>query len=185
MRQEFQKLKNNIVRLLTNEALSQKMYLGWAAVAILLIGVFGILPVSRELLNKYTIIVQMTELNKALSKKIDDVSNASKEIELIAEDIIYLNSYLPEDFEIQNYMIDFITAAGVAGYYVDSFTPATESGGAIGIFVTLSGDGDLITLIKSIENLKRVSEIQDVNLSNSGTENSLRLTVTTYIMEKQ
>lgn len=185
MKEKVQKLSNNLNRLLTGEVVSRNIYLCWAISAFLLIGIFGICPFTKELVGKYQIYVQMTKLNKDLSRKVSDISNASEKIKLVSDDILYLDRYLPNDFDTQNYMVDFITASGEAGYYVDTFTPTEGAEGAAEIYISLSGRGDVTQLVKSLESLKRVSEIQDITLSKMGGEDILRLYVKTYIMEKQ
>ena len=185
MKEKIQKVSNNFARLITNEAVSYKIYLYWAAIAVLLIGILGIYPFTRELVGKYQISRQMTKLNKDLSKKFNEISNASEKIKLAGTDVSYLNSYLPEDFDPQNYMIDFVTASGKAGYYVDVFVPVRQEGSVVEITSALSGEGGLTQLIENLENLNRVSEIQNVELVKRGALDILRLDMKTYIMEKQ
>lgn len=185
MKEKIQRIRNNLTRLVTNEDVSYKTYLYWAAVTVLLVGVFGIYPFTRELIGKYQISRQMTKLNKDLLKKFNEVSDASEKIKMVGSDVLYLNNYLPEDFDTQNYMIDFVTAAGKAGYYVDTFTPLIQEGSVIEISVGLSGEGDLVKLTENLENMNRVSEIQNVGLTKVGAVDTLRLNIKTYIMEKQ
>lgn len=185
MKEKIKKLTSNVTRLITNESTSYKIYLYWAITAVLLIGVFGIYPFTRELIGKYQLSRQMTKLNKDLLKKFNDISDASGKINLIGTDILYLNSYLPEDFDLQNYMIDFVVAAGKAGYYVDGFMPTGQEGTVVEVSVALFGDGDPVQLTQSLESLKRISEIQNVELLSRGAVSTLRLNIKTYTMEKQ
>lgn len=185
MKEKIQKIRNNLTRLVTNEEVSYKIYLYWAALTVLLVGVFGIYPLTRALVGKYQISRQMTRLNKDLLKKINEISDASEKIKTVGSDVLYLNNYLPEDFDTQNYMIDFVTAAGKAGYYVDTFTPLTQEGSVIEISAGLSGEGNLVELTENLENMNRVSEIQNVGLTKGGAVDTLRLNIKTYIMEKQ
>jgi len=185
MKGNIQKVGNNLNRLVTNETISYKIYLYWAAASVLLLGFFGIYPITRELFGKYETLKQMTKLNKDLSRKITDISNASEKMKLVETSIPYLNNYLPDNFDLQNYMVDFVTASGKAGYYVDIFMPMTHEGSVVEIFISLFGEGDLVKLTENIENMNRVSEIQNITLSKSGSVDSLRLTIKTYIMEKQ
>lgn len=185
MKENTQKLKNNLNRWVTSESVSFKIYLCWAVFAVLLIVVFGIYPATKELLAKYQITVQMTKLNEDLLKKYNEVSDVSEKLELVATDIPYLDKNIPENFDLQNYMVDFITAVGEAGYYVDSFAPGWKTGPSVEIFANLSGNGDLVQLTQNIEGMDRVSEIQNIELKKLGTTDTLRLDLETYIMEKQ
>ncbi|MBU0534651.1 MAG: hypothetical protein ABIJ82_03990 [Patescibacteria group bacterium] len=185
MKEKIQKVSNNFARLITNEVISYKIYLYWAAIAVLLMGIFGVYPFTRELIGKYQISRQMTKLNKDLSKKYNEISDASEKIKLVGTDVLYLNGYLPENFDPQNYMIDFVTASGNAGYYVDTFVPTGQEGSVVEIVVALFGEGDLTQLMENLENLNRVSEIQNVELVKRGASDTLRLNIKTYIMEKQ
>lgn len=185
MREKIQKIKNNVIRWATNEDVSHKMYLGWTVLVVLLMGVFGIYPATRELIGKYQLSRQMVVLNQDLLKKSNEVSIASEKIKAAGTDVAYLDRYLPESFDLQNYMIDFITASGRAGYSVDTFVPTDQQGSEINIYVSLSGGGDLIQLIQNLENMNRISEIQSIGLSKMGAGSILRLIIKTYIMEKQ
>jgi hypothetical protein len=181
----IKKANNNFIRLITNADISYKIYIYWALLAVLLTGVFGIYPFTREVVKKYQISKQMVQLNKDLSKKISDISDATRKIKLIDSDIRYLDAYLPYDFNIQNYMVDFVIATGEAGYNVNSFTPEGQEGSSVRISVSLSGEGDINQLTKNLEGLNRVSEIENIALSKKATEDSLRLSIVTFTMEKQ
>jgi Tfp pilus assembly protein PilO len=185
MKDRLQKIRNNLIRWATNEDISYKIYLIWAVGVFLLVGLFGIYPLTRELITKYQVSRQMVNLNKDLQRKFNEVSDASVKIAAVGSGVSYLDMYLPENFELQNYMIDFITASGKAGFSLDTFMPMDQVGSAVGIYISLSGDGDLVSLIKNLEDMNRISEIQSINLSEIGATPILRLNITTYIMEKQ
>lgn len=185
MKDYIKKPLNNITRLLTNERISYKLHLYWVVLSVLLMGVFGVFPLIKEIHNKYQIAKQMVKINKDLSAKFNELYNTSEKISLVEKDIVYLNNYLPEDFDLQNYMTDFVATSGKAGYYVGSFTPQKNDYSEVEIAVSLFGNGDLVKLTENLENMNRVSEIQNVTFEETGEDDILRLSIKTYIIEKQ
>jgi hypothetical protein len=185
MKDRLQKIRNNLTRWATNEDISYKIYLIWAGGVFLLMGLFGIYPLARESIAKYQVSTQMVSLNKDLQRKFSEVSDASVKISAVGSGVSYLDRYLPENFDLQNYMIDFMTASGKAGYSLNTFMPVDQKGAAVGIYISLSGEGNLVSLIKNLEDMNRISEIQSINLSKIGASSILRLNIITYIMEKQ
>ena len=133
----------------------------------------------------YKLVREMTKTNVMLRKKITDIADAKDKMDDISDFLKLLEIYLPDNFNIQNYIVDFVFSAGDADYVIDRFTPVKQDKGSVDIAVNLIGTGDPLKLIKNIESLIRVTEIQEVRFSKGVDFNELTLTVKTFIMEKQ
>ena len=185
MKERPQLFFNKINRLISNEAISFKFYLFWGILAILTIGLFGILPGVKTVYENYRLVSDMKTTNVMLVKKIQDLDKVKSSLDNVGSNILYLEANLPRNFEIQNYMIIFVFAAGDANFVVDRFTPYSSEGNAVDILITLIGDGDLYKLISNLESINRISEVQDIKMTKTAAYNEITLKVRTFIMEKQ
>jgi len=185
MKQRFQRILNNITRFITNEETQFRIYLYWAIAAVLVIGFFGIYPFTKSLINKIQVFSSMTSVNNNLSTKTKDLSIAETKLAEAGGDVLFIDNYLPETFNIQNYMVDFVVAVADGGFTVDTFTPVKQAGNAYELAIAMSGNGDIIKIIKNLEALNRVSEVESLRLYRNTEGINLNLLVKTFIMEKQ
>lgn len=184
MKEKIHKISSSINRLLSNDFLALRFYQYWALGTFVLFGVLGIYPVSKVIFQKVPIVSQMRSLNKDLTEKADRLAELEEIIADVKTDAVYLQNYLPDTFDLQNYMVDFVITTAQAGFLIDRFTPETEKDNTTDIAVYLSGEGDLVELVSQLESLDRITEIIDMNYTQDSSGNRLRLLVKVYSMQK-
>ena len=184
MKEKLQLFFSKITRLISNEDVSFKIYLVAAIVALLTIGLFGVFPGLKTVYENYKLVLEMKNTNVMLTKKIQDLETAKSSLDNVGNNVLYLKNSLPANFDIQNYMVIFVFAAGNADLVVDRFTPYDNQGNAVDILVNLIGNGDLYRLISNLESINRVSEVQDIRVKKAEAYNEITLKVRTFIMEK-
>lgn len=187
MKEKLYLLISNTSRLLSNERISYRLYMILAATSFLVIGIFGIVPSTKNIIFNITLVSDMVKTNTMLSNKLVELKTAEQELSSVGSNIFLLENYLPEDLNIQNYLIDFVFVAGEAEFIVERVSPLNENGGSgsIDLSVVMIGNGDLSKLITLLESLSRVTEIQSLSVVKSGEYDTLTMTVRTFIMEKQ
>lgn len=176
---------SNLSRSISNKDTLFRIYLYWAVLSVVFLGFFGIYPTAKAILNNLSIISEMKSVNTGLEKRLFDLLALKIKLDKVKNEIPLLDNYLPETFEIQNYMVDFVVASQEAGFNVQSFVPLQEESSSVYVNVELLGEGDVVGLIKNIEKLNRVTEVESVLLSRQAPYDILTLVVKNFIMERQ
>ncbi|MFZ2664110.1 MAG: hypothetical protein WAX66_02005 [Patescibacteria group bacterium] len=185
MRERFNLLISNLKRVLSNDDLAYKMYMILAVLTFVLVGVFGIIPSSKTLISNVKLVVDLNKNNIMLSNKLAELKKVENELSVVTNNIFFLENYLPTEFNIQDYIVDFVFATGEAEFALDRITPVKEGTSGVDLAVVIVGSGDPVRLISILESLNRVTEIQDLRISKSGEYATLSMLVRTFIMEKQ
>lgn len=154
---------NVLKRRLTDREIAKKLYFFWFTASFLFILFFGIIPILGNLKEKIEIRNQMVDLNEVLTQNIKKLSQLEKDYERAERYLPYLSEYLPQDADVQNYLVDFTSALSRTGFSLNKFT-VSESDHLL-IKVSLQGSGDEQRVIDEIENLKRVTNIEDISVS--------------------
>ena len=185
MREKFNLLISNLKRVLSNDDLVYRMYMILAVLTFVLVGIFGIVPSSKTLVSNIKLAVDLNKSNIMLSDKLVDLRKVESELNAVTNNIFFLENYLPTEFNIQDYIVDFVFATGEAEFSLDRITPVKEGASGVDLAVVIVGNGDPVKLISVLESLNRVTEIQDLRVSKSGEYATLSMLVRTFIMEKQ
>ena len=185
MNERIQKLTGYLNRILSNDYLALRIYQYWAIGVFILFGVIGIYSVTKVIYQKVPLIVEMQKVNSDLSQKADKLAEIEKVLLSVSDDTIFLYNYLPDNFDIQNYMVDFVIATAQSGFLVDRFVPREEADNAISVSVYLSGKGDLVSLVGELESMERITEIVSIDYSRELSEDQIRMVANTFSMKKQ
>lgn len=154
---------NSLKRKLSDKEESKKLYAIWFVLSFLFILFYGILPTRRNLKNKIEIQNQMGDLNDVMTENIKKLSQLEKDYEEAEKYVPYLNEYLPEDADVQNYLVDFTSALSRTGFSLNRFTVSGAE--HVLIKVEIQGFGEEQRLVDEIESLKRVTNIEDFSVS--------------------
>lgn len=145
---------------------SPKFYLYWAILSVVILGFFGIFPLGKVLISKINTLQELKKINVELEQKVKDLVTARNQLEDLNAYTPYLDAYLPKKIILQNYMIDFVSAASSSGFFVQRFNPQKETKEGLLVNITLEGDGDTYDLIREIESLGRVTRISNITVTN-------------------
>ncbi|MFC1700316.1 type 4a pilus biogenesis protein PilO [Patescibacteria group bacterium] len=185
MSKEAQKLKGYLSRLLSNDFIALRSYQYWAIGVFVIFGVIGIFSVSKAIYQKIPLMIEMQRINSDLSQKASELAELEKVLTDVSDDLIFLRNYLPDNFDIQNYMIDFVIASARSGFLVERFIPREEKDSVVEISVYLSGQGDLASLVGELESMDRITEILSIDYNRELSEDRIRMIVNTFGMKKQ
>jgi len=144
-----------------------RLYIVWVTLAFVTIGLSGILPLAKNIIEKKLLVDRLGEVNADLSENIRQ-SVALKNKEPIGEELAnQLNLYLPSSVASEEYINELSQAAGESGFLLVNVTVSGFDSDAPGlkpvkINARLTGTGSLPVLVNKIESLKRITEIQEI-----------------------
>lgn len=176
---------NLIRRFLSNESISIKIYIVWGLITLLVFGFMGFLPVSKIFISNIGLLEDLYQNNLKLEKKIDELKIAKEKVELVGDDINVLDKFLPDEFLAQNYLVDMSVISGQSGYSLDSVSFSNETANEVIMSIRISGKGDLKGLVSKLEESKKLNEIQSIKYNVSSREDSLDMTIKSFIMENK
>ncbi|MDC0449227.1 type 4a pilus biogenesis protein PilO [bacterium] len=110
----------------------------------------------------------MEETNKNLEDNIGVLEQISEDVEIAGNNLKYLEEYMPLEYRPEGYLLDFSYAAARSGFSVRRYNPQSRTQGnqaqvdGLDIDIRLSGSGDVASLIRNIEEMKRITSIQGV-----------------------
>lgn len=185
MKEKINLVVNNIRRLLSNEEFSYRVYLILVVGTFIVVGLLGIIPSTKILISNITLASDINKNNKDLSSKLVSLKKIEGDLNIVGQNAYFLESYLPETFNIQNYLVDFVFASGEANLVVERVTPVKEDNGVVDLAVIMVGNGDVVKLVNVLESLNRVTEVQSVSVSKGKEYDTLSMLIKTFIMEKQ
>jgi hypothetical protein len=185
MKEKINLLFNNINRLLSNEEVSYRLYLTLAVATFVIVGIFGIIPSTKNLISNITLAKDIRKNNVALAGKLIELKKSGVDLNNVGTNISFLDSYVPEDFNLQNYLVDFVFASGEADLVLERLIPIDEESGSVNLSVSMIGNGDPLKLINVLESLNRISEIQSFSVFKGMEYNTISMIIKTFIMEKQ
>lgn len=178
------KMLSSLSRFLSNEFLALRLYQYWVLGTIVIFGFFGIYPSVRAIFQKVPLVYEMSKINRDLFSKATELSKLETVLEEVRSDAVFLHNYMPDNFDIQNYMVDFVISAAQTGFLVDRFIPMEKDNNITEVSVTLSGGGDLPTFVSLLEDMKRVTEISQLTYTIEKDGGTLKAVVKTYSMQK-
>ena len=176
---------NFIRRTLTNEAISLKIYIIWGIVTLVVFGFLGFLPVSRNFLSNVKLLDELYQNNLNLEKKVEELKIAKEKVEIVGDDVNILDNFLPDEFLAQNYLVDMSVLFGQAGFSLDSVSFQNKDSNEIDMGIRATGKGNLKDLVKSLEESKKLNEIQSITAGIGDREDNINMSVKSFIMEKR
>lgn len=177
----YQKQLNKIKRVFSNEYLMSKIYLYWFIGTMLIFGLLGIYPFSKIFVQKINILQKMSLLNRGLQEKVQRLVAAEDIYKDYATEIDLIQSYLPDDFNLQNYMVEVIVVCSKAGFTVERFTPTSSDENSVNIVLKIRGNGNVTELVKGVETMMRITEINYIDNVMENNENAITLDLKTFI----
>jgi len=184
MNKWLSKMLSSLSRFLSNEFLALRMYQYWALGTVVFFGFFGIYPNVKAIFQKVPLVYEMSKINKDLSSKAIELSKLENVLKEVRNDATFLHNYMPDNFDIQNYMVDFVISAAQTGFLVDRFIPMEKDNNITEVSVTLSGGGNLPALVSLLEDMERVTEVSQLRYTVEKDGGILRVVVKTYSMQK-
>ena len=175
---------STIHRFISNEAIAIKIYIYWGISTLMFFGLFGFYPVSKIFISNIKLLDEMYKNNLQLEKKIEELKVAKEKIDIVGEDAKILEQFLPDDFEPQTYMVELALLVGEAGYSLDKIDFGKIDNSRVSMSLGITGKGNLNDLVSSIETSGRITEIENIKLSLGDRDNTLNLTIKSFIMEK-
>lgn len=156
----------NIERSLKSTVNAFRIYSVIFSFCAIVFGYYGVLPLSNIIKTKLAISKEMRVLYKTMKNNLE---NAQREAASISENqtrIVLLDRYMPQETEVQTYILDFVDSVGASGFTLTNFSQdaSNSAAGQVDISLSLEGVSYPTEVIKKIEVLKRVTKIKRVNI---------------------
>jgi Tfp pilus assembly protein PilO len=181
----IRKLLSKINRSLNNPAFLLKVLSRWAFLSLIVFGFFGIYPQVKILFNGISTFSEMKKINVLLKEKITAVRVESVKVEENQAGITALNSFLPDDYGVQNYVVDLSFATAKTGFVLTGLRvewPTSYSSG-VKAGADLKGTGSFKNLVSTVESLKRISQVNELKFTNQNEEKNTSLLIDIFIPE--
>lgn len=178
----------NLNRSLGNSSFLLKVLTIWAVCTLLIVGFLGIYPQVKVLRKSAKTYKEMKEINQKLKNKIEDINKEYEKVEKNEKGIQFLDAYLPDDYGLQNYIVDLSLAAAKSGYLLTGLTVQGDSDLSADILAeaTFEGDGNFGDLVKTVESLERISQVNELSFSNTSDEKKkVVLVINIYVLEEK
>ncbi len=176
---------NFLRRTLTNEAISLKLYIIWGFLTLIIFGFLGFLPVSKIFLSNFKLLNELYQNNLNLEKKIEELKIAKERVDVVGEDVSILDNFLPDEFQAQNYLVDMSVLFGQSGYSLDSVSFQNKDSNEVNMSIRASGKGSMKDLVKSLEESRKLNEIQSMTVGIGDRDDSVNMSIKSFIMEKR
>ena len=151
----------NIMRLQTYAT----FYIGLAFVIFVIFGIFGIIPLALNIKDKVMFMQKMQQLNLTLEEKHQNLGRAEILLEENDELITEFYSYLPQNYYLKDYLVDFSNITAIDRFNLMRFANSTtEKNIYADIAVYLEGSGSVPQLILDLEKLKGFTNIYSINV---------------------
>lgn len=135
-------------------------------VTVLVYGFFGIIPLYRVLVHKYSTYRELTALNKKLMDKKESIDAVKAKLAEAAFYIEELDKVVSPDTAIEDYMVALVNNAATTGFKQRSLVLQGEADSEINLRVNFQGsETQLTALIESLENMQRLTIIDSFNYS--------------------
>jgi hypothetical protein len=184
MKLKTKTLYSDLQRHLSNEEIAYKVYLYWAFIVVVFIGIFGIFLLLKTINSNLQLGREVKDTNIALREKIQEINEIKSSLDDIGDNVLFLDFFLPDRFELHVYMIDFVFLAGGSGFVVERFAPGNIQGNKVDLSVSIVGEGNLKELVRNLEMSNRISEITNLLVFKGSEYPTTSMQISTYIMEK-
>jgi hypothetical protein len=161
-------------------------YFCWAFLSIILLGALGIVPFVLHIVSTFKLVNDIKQTETRIERNTYALQG---ERTLIADNsnvVSILDTSIPQNIDIQNFMLDFVSVASTGGYNVTFLAPDTVNikDGVIPVSVKVSGTGTPADLLKSLSQLKRLCNIKEFNADAVGGGYEIALQVDIYTKVK-
>jgi hypothetical protein len=134
-------------------------------------------------MSKRRAVESIKEINRGLKRHAREVQDLEYDLKEIRPYMIYIREYIPEEFGVHDYLVDLALMSSESGYVLKTFTPVFSTNtGQERASVYFEGEGKVYDLVASIENMKRLTEIQNLNVSFLG-EVGVRMSILIYTIK--
>jgi hypothetical protein len=178
------KLVAVIQRFFLNKKFLIRFYSGFLLLEVIVFCFFGIGRLITVLSQKIQLASDIETTASSLNKKQDDLEKILPTLKEAQPYAQYLDLYMPNKLNIERYLIDLASAASQAGFRVSKFIPVAGSSPAVyQISTVFDGNGNLPALIKNIEDLKRITSVQDATYESKDTGAEVTMNIIIYSTE--
>jgi hypothetical protein len=183
---ESDKQVRNVKRIMLHRAYYSRFMSFWAFSAVALFVFFGIRPLIGVMIEKKDLITEMQEINANLSNNNISLSIVQYELEKAADNLQYIDYYMPTSFKPEDYLLDLTYAASTAGFSVVRYSigEVNIDTGGLRVRAKLEGRGDTANLIKNIEEMKRVTYINKLRFTPKGEEEAVTIDLEIFKSEE-
>ena len=160
---------------------SKKMNIYLSLFCVILFGILGILPLSYNIYKK---VIEVNKLNGYITQsqeKIDFLNDANNQLATVQPSLRYFSNYMPTQSNISQYLVSIDSKFTYNGFFTERVTTNfDDENKSIEIIATIYGYGDMPALIKEIEDLSRVSQINSINLTTVKGRATTDLSITIF-----
>ncbi len=182
----LEKTAFNVERNLKNTVIAFRIYGVIFSFCAVVFGLYGILPLSKAITIKLAVSKEMQDRYKTMKINLE---NAKREAVSISENqsrITLLDRYMPQETNVQTYILDFIDSISLSGFALTNFSQqdvVDNENGQIDISLALEGVAYPTDMVKHIEVLKRVTQIKRVNVyQNNAGVFTINVVLTIYTL---
>jgi len=177
MNKWFSALKRTAEFLNTNP----KLYSYWALVTVFLFGLLGVAPGIKTLSVKGKTISELSKIDKNLEIKVGELTKLRDEMGSLRQEVLYIDTFMPDNPDVQGYMVDFFDLVQKGGFTISRFSTENRAEvNGINIETSLEGFGDVLGLIKDIEDLNRITQVEKASVSRVRNEQRVDLSLKIY-----
>lgn len=156
----------DVKRNLKNSEFAARLFGLTALITVVVYGFFGIRPLWKVIVQKQKLLEQIRDVTIDLDRNVLHLKSVQNDLYTYSDSLVYLEKYMPKQFNVQNYMLDFVDTASKSGFIVKSFRPEIQEDSAeINLNIALTGDGDMKDFVYKIEEMKRTSQIKSIKYS--------------------
>lgn len=128
---------------------------------------------------------ELKSLRSTMRDKLEDLKLAEKDLKKIDSTVETLYNKVPETGDTQNFLREFVVTASKSGFIVDKLKMRKTDERSISLSIKLNGSiGNIPKLSLGVENLNRITTIDEIKFSPSKGDKSINLFVTTYYLQK-
>lgn len=160
----IKRYSGDLDRDLKNVFLAIRVYSITLALIFVVFGVFGIKPLVDVILSKIRVVQELRKNNEVLASNLVQYQLIRNQLQENSTYIIYLDHYLPLSPNTQSYLLDFVDAAGSAGYTIKNFSQADyiSDKNTTELNIFMEGNRYPNELIQKTEDLKRITKVKRV-----------------------
>lgn len=173
-----------IQRTFSNEAISIKIYIAWGIVTLVVFGFLGVLSISKTFLTNAKLLDDLYTNNLKLENKVEELKVSKERVDLVGGDADILDEFLPDEFQPQDYLVNLSVISGKSGYFLDSVIFQEVGESEVNMSLRLSGKGNTKDIIRDLETSKKLNEIKDIDFSVGDREDSLNISIKSFMMDK-
>lgn len=185
MNNKIERTSIDINRHLANANYSLRLYSIWAIATFIVFGLFGVYPQIKLLTKGIKTHKEMREINNSLNTKINFIKDESLRIENNPKAVKNLDKALPTDYEVQNYIVDLSFGVAEADFDLQAVRAERllDSNQGVGITADFKGEGSIGELVKSIESLKRATQVNKVSFGSQSGEKTSTCQLDIYVLK--